>query len=162
MDIVKQKWAQYAPSAQIEYRFLDQVYDNQYRSDRLIGKIVNTFSMLAIFIACLGLLGLVSYSTEQRTKEIGVRKVLGASIVNIILMISKEFILLLSLATVFAWPIAYYAMNKWLQNFTYRIEMSWWVFISAGLVALGISLFTISWLAGRAAIANPVDSLKYE
>jgi putative ABC transport system permease protein len=162
LDIVKQKWAQYAPSAQFEYRFLDQVYDNQYRSDRLIGKIVNTFSTMAIFIACLGLLGLVSYSTEQRTKEIGVRKVLGASIMNIILMVSKEFILLLSLATIISWPIAYYAMNKWLQNFVYRINISIWIFILSASLALIIALITVGYQTIKAAVANPIKSLRYE
>ncbi len=162
IDIVKQKWGQYAPSVPFEYGFLDQVYDHQYQSDRSTAKIVYTFSILAIFIACLGLLGLVSYTTEQRTKEIGVRKVLGASVVNILFIISKEFILLLSLATVIAWPFAYFAMNKWLQNFVYRIDISWWIFILSGILTLAIALITISWQVTRAATLNPVKSLRYE
>jgi putative ABC transport system permease protein len=162
MEIVKEKWAQYAPSAQFEYQFLDQIYENQYRGEKAIGKIVNTFSILAIFVACLGLLGLVSYTAELRTKEIGVRKVLGASIMNVILMISKEFIFLLSLAAVIAWPIAYCAMNKWFQNFIYQIELSWWVFLSAGMIALGIALLTVFWKVLRVATANPIKSLRYE
>jgi putative ABC transport system permease protein len=120
------------------------------------------FSGLAIFIACLGLLGLASFSAEQRTKEIGIRKVLGASVASVLALISKDFLKLVMVANLIAWPLAWYAMNRWLQNFAYRVDMSWWVFALAGGLALAIALVTVSTQAIRAALANPVNSLRYE
>ena len=120
------------------------------------------FSLLTIFVACLGLFGLATYTAEQRTKEIGIRKVLGASVTQVTQMISKDFLKLVLIASVIAFPVAWWAMNKWLQNFAYRINMSWWVFAVAGLSALLIALLTVSFQAIKAAIANPVKSLRTE
>ncbi|MCZ6818228.1 MAG: hypothetical protein O7G31_01875 [Calditrichaeota bacterium] len=121
-----------------------------------------TFALLAIFIACLGLLGLASFAAEQRTKEFGVRKVLGATVTNVITLLAKDFVKLVLLANLLAWPIAWYAMHRWLQDFAYRIEIGWWVFALAGGLALLIALLTVSTQAIRAALANPVESLRYE
>ncbi len=118
--------------------------------------------MIAIIIACLGLLGLASFSAEQRTKEVGIRKVLGSSIVGLIQLMTKDFIKLVLLACLIATPAAYYAMSLWLADFAYRIEMSWWIFAVAGGMAMVIAMLTVSWQAIRAALANPVESLRYE
>lgn len=117
---------------------------------------------MAIFIACFGLFGLASYAAEQRTKEIGIRKVLGASVSGIIGLLSKDFVKLVLLANLIAWPLAWYAMNKWLQSFAFRVEVEWWVFALAGGLALLISLLTVSTQAIKAALANPVEALRYE
>ncbi len=117
---------------------------------------------MAIFVACLGLFGLTALSTTQRTKEIAIRKVLGASAGSVVGLISKDFVRLVLVSIIVAWPVAWYAMNKWLQNFAYRIEIGWWVFVLAGGLALVIALLTVSTQAIRAALANPVESLRYE
>jgi putative ABC transport system permease protein len=119
-------------------------------------------AIIAIFISCLGLFGLASFSCEQRTKEIGIRKVLGASITNVMVMLTKDFTKWVLLANIIAWPIAWYVVNKWLQNFAYRIDMTIWPFILAGFSALAIAIGTVSWQAIKAATANPVESLHYE
>lgn len=118
--------------------------------------------MLAVVIACLGLYGLAAFSAEQRTKEIGIRKVLGASVKNLVGLLSKEFLRLVIIANIIAWPLAWYAMNQWLQNFAYRINIAWWVFVLAGGLALLIALLTVAYQAIKAAVANPVKSLRYE
>ena len=120
------------------------------------------FLCLTIFVACLGLFGLVTYTAEQRTKEIGIRKVLGASVTQVTQMLSKEFLKLVSIASLIAFPVAWWAMNKWLQSFAYRIDISWWIFLIAGFVALLIALITVSFQAIKAAVANPVKSLRTE
>ncbi|RMD64473.1 FtsX-like permease family protein [Candidatus Parcubacteria bacterium] len=120
------------------------------------------FAVLAVFIAALGLFGLISFAGEQRTKEIGIRKVFGATVANLVALLSKDFVKLVLLANVIAWPVAWYAMHKWLQNFAYRIGIGWWVFALAGGLALLIALLTVSTQAARAALANPVESLRYE
>ncbi|POY38563.1 cell division protein FtsX [Solitalea longa] len=159
---VETKWKALAPGMPFSYRFLDGAFDEMYRSEQHIGKIAIIFALLAIVIACLGLFGLVAYSAEQRTKEIGIRKVLGASAANIIAMLSKDFLKLVLIASLIAFPIAWYAMNKWLQDFVYRIEIGWWVFVLAGLTALVIALVTLSFQSVKAALANPVKSLRTE
>lgn len=145
-----------------EYSFLDQNFTHQYESEIKQGQLLVTFTCLTIFIACLGLFGLVTFTAEQRTKEIGIRKVLGASVTNIVGMISKDFIILIAIASLIAFPMAWYAMNSWLEDFAYRIDLQWWVFLAAGCLALLIALMTISTQAIRAAMANPVKSLKSE
>ncbi len=145
-----------------EYRFLDDIFDQAYRNEQQQGRLFMICSCLSVFIACLGLLGLVSFSAEQRTKEIGIRKVLGASISNIIKLLSSNFLKCVLLANMISWPIAYYAMNKWLENFAYRIDLSVWIFFLSGLVVLTVSLLTVSYQSIKAATANPVDSLRYE
>jgi hypothetical protein len=155
-------WGQFAPGYPFTYRFMDEAIDNLYRSEQQIGTLFRYFSILAIFISCLGLFGLASFMAEQRTKEIGIRKVLGATVSNILLLLSKEFAKWVLIANVIAWPFAYYAMNKWLQGYAYRINIAVWSFILAAVLALAIALFTVSYQAVRAATANPADALRYE
>ena len=128
----------------------------------MFGKAFAIFAGFAIFIACLGLFGLATYTAEQRTKEIGIRKVLGASVSQVTQMLSKEFLKLVLIASVIAFPVAWWAMNKWLQSFAYRVNISWWIFAVAGLATLLIALLTVSFRAIKAAIANPVNSLRTE
>ncbi|MGH7492123.1 MAG: ABC transporter permease [bacterium] len=162
MASLEQTWLAFEPSLPFDYSFLDAGFDRMYRAEQRLGKVFGTFSFLAIFVACLGLFGLASFTTEQRTKEIGVRKVLGATVSGIVLMISKEFTKLVLVAIVVATPIAYYLMNRWLQDFAYRTEVGWWVIASAGGLALVIALLTVSTQAIKAALANPVEALRYE
>ena len=133
-----------------------------YTADRAVSKVVGILAGLAILISCLGLFGLASYSAERRVKEIGIRKVLGASVQNITAMLSKDFIRLVFISNLIAWPIAWFGVNRWLQDFAYRIPISWWVFIAAACAALLIALLTISFQAIKAAIANPGKSLRTE
>jgi putative ABC transport system permease protein len=155
-------WKKNFPDHPFEYQFLDDHFADVYRADTQISSIVGVLAGLAILISCLGLFGLASYSAEKRIKEIGIRKVLGASVQNIVRMLSKDFLKRVLIATVIAWPLAWWAMNKWLQDFAYRIGMSWWIFIAAGAVALVIALVTISLMAIKAAVTNPVKSLRSE
>lgn len=159
---IGQVWNQFQPGEPYVYTFLDEDFGNLYRTEERAGTIVTTFSSLAIFIACLGLLGLAAFATERRTKEIGIRKVLGASEGHIIGMICKEFVLLVTVALVISVPIAYYVMNRWLQDFAYRIDIGADVFILSGVIALTVALLTVSYTAIRAALSNPVNALKYE
>lgn len=159
---IESKWKTFMPKWPFSYFFLDESFDKQYRSEERFGKLFFNFSILAIFISCLGLLGLASYSTMQRTKEIGIRKVMGASVQGIIGLLSKDFLKLVVLSFVIAAPVAWYFMHGWLKDFAYRITISWWVFILAGVLALVIALVTISFQAVKAAIANPVKSLRTE
>jgi putative ABC transport system permease protein len=159
---IEAKWAQVIPNRPFDYSFLDEDFDKQYRAEDRFGSLFLNFAALAIFISCLGLLGLASYSIIQRTKEIGIRKVLGASVQGILQMLSKDFIKLVAIAFVFAAPLSWWAMHSWLQDFAYRINIEWWMFAVAGFGALFIALLTISFHAVRAAIANPVKSLRTE
>jgi putative ABC transport system permease protein len=159
---IQSKWKAMAPGLPFSYRFLDESFDEMYRSEQRVGKLAVIFSVLAIFIACLGLFGLATFIAEQRTKEIGIRKVLGASVQGIVKMLSKDFVKLVAIAFVFAAPLAWWAMHKWLQDFAYRIKIDWWIFALAGLAALFIALITVSFQAIRAAVMNPVKSLRTE
>jgi len=156
------KLKEIVPDDPFEYRFLDEVIDNLYKSEQKTSILAKFIAMLAIFISCLGLFGLASFSSEQRIKEIGIRKVLGASIINVIVMLTKDFTKWVLLANILAWPLAWYAMNKWLLNFVYRIDLTIWPFLLAGFLVLIIALLTVSFQAIKAATANPVESLKYE
>ncbi len=156
------KLKEIVPDDPFEYRFLDDVIDNLYKSEQKTSVLAKFIAMLAIFISCLGLFGLASFSSEQRIKEIGIRKVLGASIINVIVMLTKDFTKWVLLANILAWPLAWYAMNKWLLNFVYRIDLTIWPFLLAGFLVLIIALLTVSFQAIKAATANPVESLKYE
>ncbi len=162
MEQVRDKWKELSSNQEFAYSFMEQDFDGLYRAEQRIGKIFLSFSTLAILIACLGLFGLVAYAAEQRTREIGIRKVLGAGISTIVGMLSRDFIKLVLLAILIASPLVWLAMNKWLQGFAYRIHISMWVFIVAGLIALLIAVLTLSFQTIRAAIANPADSLKTE
>jgi ABC-type antimicrobial peptide transport system permease subunit len=150
------------PNYPFEFKFLDQEYDKLYRNERVITRLTNIFAMLGIAISCLGLLGLVIFTAEQRTKEIGIRKVLGATVANIVNLLSKEFLSLVMLSFMIAAPVAGYFMNEWLRGFAYRIDLSWWIYGMAGGSALLIALLTISFQAFQSAITNPVKSLRME
>lgn len=150
------------PSASFDYKFVDDVYNTKFSQEQRIGKLATVFAILAIFISCLGLFGLASFVAEQRTKEIGIRKVLGASVTNLWQMLSKDFIVLVIISCLVAAPIAYYFMNNWLEKYTYHTEISWWVFAASGLGALALTLLTVSYQGVRAALINPVKSLKTE
>ncbi|HXO77546.1 MAG TPA: FtsX-like permease family protein, partial [Puia sp.] len=162
MAAVKARYEAFFPGNLFDYYFLDAVYNQQYKNDQLFGKAFALFAGFAIFIACLGLLGLSLFGTTQRIKEIGVRKVLGASISNIVLLLSKDFVALILVAFVIAAPVAWWIMHQWLQDFAYRIALSPWIFVAAGLLAIIIALATISFQAIKAALANPVKSLRSE
>ena len=150
------------PDNLFEYAFLDETYDRMYRAEQRTGQLFNFFAGVAIVVCCLGLFGLAAYTAEQRTKEIGVRKVLGASVASIVGLLSKDFLKLVLIAIVIASPVAWYAMNRWLQNFAYKINIEWWVFGLAGLLAVGIALLTVSFQSVKAALMNPVNSLRSE
>lgn len=156
------KWKAVNPEMPFNYRFLEDSFNDMYNAEQRIGKVALSFAVLAILIACLGLFGLATYMAEQRTKEVGVRKVLGASVGNIVTMLSKDFLQLVVIASVIAFPVAWWAMDRWLQDFAYRINIGWWVFLVAGLAALFIAILTVSFQAIRAALANPVKSLRTE
>ncbi|MFC1556200.1 FtsX-like permease family protein, partial [candidate division KSB1 bacterium] len=150
------------PEFPFQFTFVDDELNRLYDAERRTGKVFNYFAVIAILISCLGIYGLAAYTAQQRTKEIGVRKVLGASMRIILYMLSKEYLILITVANVIGWPVAWYAMNRWLDNFAYRIEVGWLVFVLSGLAALLIALFAASFQSIRAARANPVDSLRYE
>jgi putative ABC transport system permease protein len=152
----------FAPDAPFDYNFVDEQFGKLYEAEQRQGNLFTFFAFMAIFIACLGLLGLAMFSIQQRTKEIGVRKVLGASVVNITTLLSKDFLKLVLIANGVAFPFAYYAMTRWLQDFAYRIHIEWWIFALAGVMALLIALLTVSFQAVKAAVANPVKSLRTE
>jgi putative ABC transport system permease protein len=156
------KWKTLVPSRPFEYRFMDDDYNKLYDAELRLGKVMNLFSSIAIVLACLGLFGLSSYAAQQRFKEIGIRKVLGASVSNIIIELSKDFIRLTFVAMIIAFPIAWWAMTKWLQDFTYRTNMSWTIYIIAGALTLLLAIVTVSVHAIRAALMNPVKSLRTE
>ncbi|MFL9483588.1 ABC transporter permease [Chitinophagaceae bacterium LWZ2-11] len=163
--IIKQieaKWKTFAPDVPFEYSFLDQDYEALYRSEQRMGTVFGIFTCLSILVACLGLFGLSVYTAERRTKEIGIRKVLGASVQNVVGLLSKEFIKLVLVAAVIAFPLSWWLMNKWLQDFAYRITIGWQVFLIAGCLGLLIALITVSFQAFKAAVANPVKSLRTE
>jgi putative ABC transport system permease protein len=155
-------WKRLNPNEPFEYNFLDEDFQKNYRADMRLASIVKNFTVIAILISCLGLFGLATFSAEQRTKEIGVRKVLGASVGNVVGLLSKEFLKLVFIAIVIASPITWLVMNKWLQDFAYRTNISWTVFVITAIIAGGIALFTISFQSVKAALANPVNSLRTE
>lgn len=159
---VKGVMKKYSPNFPFEYSFFDDVFDQSYHSEQRMVSIFSSFAFLAILIACLGLFGLTSFTTEQRTKEIGIRKILGEPVSNIVVKLSKEFTKWVLIANLIAWPVAWYTMTRWLENFAYKTEIGYWVFILAGSIALLIALLAVSSHAIKAAIANPVESLRYE
>ncbi|MGD8538717.1 MAG: ABC transporter permease [Candidatus Aminicenantes bacterium] len=159
---IKNTWQTYAHGFPFEFHFLDEAFDQNYRDEQKFGEIIRYFTLFAILISCLGLFGLAAYMAEQRTKEVGIRKTLGATAPNIVLHFLKEYWALIVLANVLAWPVAYLLMTKWLQSFAYRVHIGITLFILSGILALLIALLTVSYQAIRAATANPVDSLRYE
>jgi ABC-type antimicrobial peptide transport system permease subunit len=155
-------WGQSFPDFVFEYKFLDEKVDSFYKDERRLSHLYKIFALIAIFLSCLGLYGLASFMAVQRLKEVGIRKVLGASVSSVIYLFSKEFIILVAIAFIIASPVAWYFMDKWLQDYVYRIDMSWWIFLLGGLASIIIALVTVSFQALKAAIANPVKSLRTE
>lgn len=159
---VKNIWNKFTPDYPIEYKFLDENFEQMYKAEDKLKSLLWIFTTMAIFVGCLGLFGLAAYTAERRRKEVGIRKVLGASTQGIVLLLSKDFIKLVLISLLLASPVAWYFMNKWLQDFAYRINISWWIFIVAGALTILIALITVSFQAVKAALANPVDSLRSE
>jgi putative ABC transport system permease protein len=159
---IKPIFDKYNPAFPFEYRFADEQYRKKFAFEAMVGRLAGMFALMSIFISCLGLFGLSAYVAEQRTKELGIRKVLGASVPQLWAMLSKEFVLLVVLACLLAAPLAAYFLDSWLKKYTYRIELNWQVFVLAGVLAIGITLLTVSYQALRSALINPVHSLKSE
>jgi putative ABC transport system permease protein len=159
---IERIFKRFAPEYPFQYEFLDEAFNRLYQSERQMGRLFNVFGFLAVLISCLGLFGLASYTAEQKTKEIGVRKVLGASVSEIILLLSKEFTRWVLIANVIAWPVCYFIMNRWLQNFAYKTRIGIETFMLSGMIAFFIALLTVSYQSVKAAQANPAESLKYE
>jgi putative ABC transport system permease protein len=159
---LERPWKEFFPGNPMNYFFLDQFFNRQYDSDIKFGRVFGLFTLLAIFVACLGLFGLASFMTIQRTKEIGIRKVLGSSISGIILLLSKGFIQLVLIANLIAWPLAWWIMNKWLESFPYRIEINFILFVLAGLGVVIIAFLSVGFQTLKAALINPAETLKYE
>ena len=159
---IEAKWKSFAPATPFDFSFLDNEFDALYRSEQRMGTVFGIFTFLSIFVACLGLFGLSIFTAERRKKEIGVRKVLGASVQNVVGLLSREFVKLVTIAAVIAFPLAWLAMNRWLQDFAYRISIGWWVFLIAGASAMAIALLTVCFQAIKAATANPVKALRSE
>ena len=162
MQSVKKLWEQTFPNNVYEYNFLDDKIASFYKQETQLSALYKIFAAIAIFLSCLGLYGLASFMAVQRVKEVGIRKVLGASSGNIVYLFSKEFMLLIAIAFIIATPVAWYYMQQWLQDYAYRISMSWWLFATGGLVSIIIALATISYQAIKAAVANPIKSLRTE
>ncbi|WP_299583662.1 ABC transporter permease [uncultured Sunxiuqinia sp.] len=162
MEHIKSIWEEMTSGAPLKYEFYDTWFDSMYKKEEQLGNSVVIFALVALIITCLGLLGQISQITQYRTKEIGIRKVNGAKVTEILTMLNKDFIKWVAIAFVIACPIAWYAMSKWLENFAYKTTLSWWIFALAGFLALGIALLTVSWQSWRAATRNPVEALRYE
>jgi len=159
---IQAAWKSFMPENPFEYSFLDQQYNELYKTDQTMGKVFSVFTALSVVVACLGLLGLAMYTAERRTKEIGIRKVLGASVQSVVAMLSKDFLKLVVIASILAFPVAWYAMNNWLQGFAYKTDLSWWIFaLSTGIVTV-VALATIGFQSLKAAMNNPVESLRSE
>jgi len=159
---LKSAWKAVSPGKLFDYFFVDELFDAKFRSEERLNRIFSTFSFLAIVIACLGLFGLASFLAEQKKKEIGVRKVLGATVGEVVRLLSSQFLTLVGLAVLIAWPIAYFAMNAWLRGFAYRTSLSPWTFLASALAALAIAFISVGYQSVRAAKSDPVESLKYE
>ena len=162
IDFIGKTWKEIIPHYPLDYFFLDASFEKMHAADKKLGEIFSAFSILAILVACMGLFGLAAYTAEQKTKEIGIRKVLGASAFNIYLLLSRDFLRWVTVANILAWPVAYYAMHRWLQSFAFRASIGWEIFLLSASMALVISLLTVSYQSIKASLANPVDSLRYE
>jgi putative ABC transport system permease protein len=162
IESIRKTFDSFKPVLPLNFHFLNEDFDNMYQAEQRINRIFSWFSFLAVIISCLGLIGLSLFMTERRTKEIGIRKINGAKSPEIFSLLSREYIMWVMISIIIACPVAWVAMNKWLQYFAYRIDISWWIFALAGVVALLIALFTVSWQSFRAARKNPVEALRYE
>ncbi|MDP6042495.1 MAG: ABC transporter permease, partial [Candidatus Latescibacteria bacterium] len=158
----KEQWDHFVPHKQFSFQFMDEYFNSHYQQETRMRQFLGVFSLLAIFISCLGVLGLSAYAAEQRTKEIGIRKVLGASTPQLVSILSKELLILIAIANLIAWPLAYWTMDQWLQNFAYHTKLSLWIFLFAGVLAALIAGSISGYQAVKAARANPVDALRYE
>jgi putative ABC transport system permease protein len=159
---IERIWKRHFPDRHFSYTFLDDRLDRMYRTEKKLGKTFSIYTFIALFVACLGLLGLASFTTSQRTKEIGIRKVLGATELNITMLTTKKFLGLVLIANTVAWPIAYFAMQMWLQNFAYRTGIGVWIFVLSAAISFVIAFLAVGYQSIKAALANPVDSLRYE
>src|SRR6478736_6404590 len=162
LSTIKSVFKKHVPSAPFDYKFVDEEYAKKFNDEERVGKLATLFSVLAIVISCLGLFGLASFVAEQRTKEIGIRKVLGATVSGVVVLISKDFTRLIILAFVLASPLACWAMNNWLKAYSYRINVEWWILAIAGTVTLVVALLVVSFQAIKAAVSNPVKALRSE
>jgi hypothetical protein len=162
LKLIKETWEKVIPGYPFEYSFLDDDFDRSFRNMERTGRVLNSFAILAVIISCLGLFGLASFAAEERTKEIGIRKVLGSSASGIVLLLTKDFSKCILYATLIAWPVGYFMMNSWLSNFAYRTKIGFSILIFSSALALTIALITVSYQSIKAATANPVDSLRYE
>jgi putative ABC transport system permease protein len=162
LTFVGSVWKKYAGDFEFDYRFLDESLDFLYRGEQRVGRIINVFTILSIVVSCLGLFGLASFMALRRTKEIGIRKVLGASISGVVLLLTKEFSKWVIIANLIAWPLSYFALSQWLQEFPYRTNIDLWLFFGTGLMTFVIAILTVSYQSLRAALSNPADSLRYE
>jgi putative ABC transport system permease protein len=160
--LVSSAYSKVAPAYPFEYKFLDEKFGELYQKDIRQQTLLSWFAGLAIFVACLGLFGLASFTATKRIKEIGIRKVLGSSVQNIVILLSKDLLKPVIVAVCLALPLGYWAMNKWLQDFSYKTDLSWWIFVLAALITVGIALITVSVKAIKAGLANPVKSLRTE
>jgi putative ABC transport system permease protein len=162
IDFLKQTWKQTGGTSPFDFDFTNDILNQMYDSDIRFSKTIGLLSIIAIAIASLGLFGLSLFLGRQRTKEIGVRKVNGAKVSEILVLLNRDFVFWVATSFLIAVPVAYYSMHKWLESFAYKTELSWWIFALAGLLALGIALLTVSWQSWRAATRNPVEALRYE
>ena len=162
LEIIKNEYRKVEPEAPFEFKFYDDWLQSLYEREEKQAQTVKVFALFAILISCLGLIGLIEHITNKRIKEIGIRKISGAKIVEIVTMLNKTVVQWVLVGFIVSIPISYYAMNKWLQNFAYKTELSWWIFALAGLLALGIALLTVSFQSWKAATRNPVEALRYE
>ncbi|MFC1493600.1 ABC transporter permease, partial [candidate division KSB1 bacterium] len=162
LTYLQNKWQDFSPNYPFDYEFMEDRFKSQYSDEERTGNIFRYFTFLAIFISCLGLFGLASYMAERRTKEIGIRKVLGATVSIIIRLLSREFLILIVISNILAWPVSYLAMNNMLSDYAYRTSMPIWIFAVSGLLTVVIALLTVSFQAVKAALTNPVSALKYE
>jgi len=162
IEQVRKVWNNFSPEFPLEYKFLDENFEQMYKSEDKLKSLLWLFTGIAIFVGCMGLFGLAAYTAERRKKEVGIRKVLGASVEGMVILLSRDFIILVLLSILIASPLAWMFMNRWLQDFAYRIQMSGWVFLIAGLLAILIAFFTVSFQAIKVALNNPVNSLRSE
>jgi ABC-type antimicrobial peptide transport system permease subunit len=162
INFIEEKWKTYSPNFPFEYRFLDQTVAQMYLSEQRSSELLGYFSAIAILISTLGLFGLVSFMLAHRSKEIGIRRVLGSSVGRIVNLFTQTFLKWVILANVIAWPASYWIMNQWLKNYAYRTELSWWIFVAAGLSAVSVAFLTIGIQTLKAAMANPADLLRHE
>jgi putative ABC transport system permease protein len=162
LQLINVSWKKVYPNYPFDYIYLDDLYNQAYSKEITQSKIINLFSIIGLLVACIGLICLTSYTAETRTKELGIRRVNGARVTDLLVMLNKNLAKWVVIAIVIAFPVSWYAMNKWLQNFAYKTELSWWIFVLAGIIVLGIALLAVSWQSFRASTTNPVESLRYE